>query len=64
MSNFETIMLWRPVGPRELELIKQLQMRAFPPRRPDQPIFYPVLSEEYAIRSQGTGTFLRLERDS
>ena len=50
MSNFETIMLWRPVGPRELELIKQLQMRAFPPRLPDQPIFYPVLSEEYAIK--------------
>ncbi|AYD01055.1 hypothetical protein NCHU2750_16660 [Neorhizobium sp. NCHU2750] len=25
-------------------------MRAFPPRLPDQPIFYPVLSEDYAIR--------------
>jgi hypothetical protein len=25
-------------------------MRAFPPRLPDQPIFYPVLSEEYAVR--------------
>jgi len=25
-------------------------MRAFPPRLPDQPIFYPVLSEEYAIK--------------
>jgi len=23
-------------------------MRAFPPRLPEQPIFYPVLSEEYA----------------
>jgi len=25
-------------------------MRAFPPRLPEQPIFYPVATEEYAIR--------------
>lgn len=25
-------------------------MRAFPPRLPEQPIFYPVLSEDYAVR--------------
>jgi hypothetical protein len=25
-------------------------MRSFPPRLPDQPIFYPVLSEDYAVR--------------
>ena len=25
-------------------------MREFPPRLPDQPIFYPVLSEDYAIK--------------
>jgi len=25
-------------------------MRAFPPRLPEQPIFYPVLTEDYAIR--------------
>jgi hypothetical protein len=25
-------------------------MRAFPPRLPDQPIFYPVLSEDYAVK--------------
>lgn len=46
----ETITLWRPVGPEELRLIEQSGMRAFPPRLPDQPIFYPVLSESYAIR--------------
>jgi hypothetical protein len=50
MSDFETIVLWRPVGPVELELIKQLKMCAFPPRLPDQPIFYPVLSEQYAVK--------------
>jgi hypothetical protein len=46
----EAITLWRPVGPEELELIKQAGMRAFPPRLPEQPIFYPVTTEEYAIK--------------
>ncbi|MCL2716632.1 MAG: ADP-ribosylation/crystallin J1 [Alphaproteobacteria bacterium] len=46
----DTITLWRPVGPKELTLIQQAEMRAFPPRLPDQPIFYPVLTEEYAVR--------------
>lgn len=40
--------LWRPVGRKELEKIKASGMRAFPPRLPEQPIFYPVLSFEYA----------------
>jgi hypothetical protein len=44
----ETVVLWRPVGPKELDLIRQSGMRAFPPRLPEQPIFYPVLSETYA----------------
>ena len=50
MTNDELVTLWRPVGPKELELIRASGMRAFPPRLPEQPIFYPVLSEEYAIR--------------
>lgn len=45
-----TVTLWRPVGPEELALIYDLGMRGFPPRLPDQPIFYPVLSEDYAIK--------------
>ncbi|MGX5831958.1 ADP-ribosylation/crystallin J1 [Mesorhizobium sp. 43Arga] len=45
-----TITLWRPVGPRELKLIEASDMRAFPPRLPEQPIFYPVLSEAYAVQ--------------
>ena len=40
--------LYRPIGPRELRLIEQSGMKAFPPRLPDQPIFYPVLTFEYA----------------
>lgn len=46
--NNETTILYRPVGPKELELIVASGYRAFPPRLPDQPIFYPVLNEEYA----------------
>lgn len=46
----ETVILWRPVGPKELELIEATGHRAFPPRLPDQPIFYPVLTEDYAVK--------------
>jgi hypothetical protein len=40
--------LWRPVGRDELALIEAAAFRAFPPRLPRQPIFYPVLNFEYA----------------
>lgn len=43
-----TKVLYRPVGPAELELIKQSGWKRFPPRLPEQPIFYPVMNEEYA----------------
>ncbi|MBF5046542.1 MULTISPECIES: hypothetical protein [Myxococcaceae] len=42
--------LYRPVGLRELELILDADARAFPPRLPDQPVFYPVLNEGYAVQ--------------
>jgi hypothetical protein len=42
------VRLYRPVGPRELQRINDAGFRAFPPRLPEQPIFYPVLEEEYA----------------
>src|SRR6478672_6244403 len=44
----ETIILYRPVGPKELALIAASGYRGFPPRLPEQPIFYPVVNEEYA----------------
>ncbi|MFE0757794.1 hypothetical protein ACFW16_27790 [Inquilinus sp. NPDC058860] len=69
----ETVTLWRPVGPEELRLIRETGMRAFPPRLPEQPIFYPVLSEDYAIKiardwnvpASGSGyvTRFRVQRD-
>lgn len=46
----QTITLYRPVGPRELKLIENSGWKAFPPRLPDQPIFYPVLNEPYAAK--------------
>ena len=42
------MVLFRPVGTKELCLVEQSGYREFPPRLPDQPIFYPVLNEEYA----------------
>ncbi|MBI2923585.1 MAG: hypothetical protein HYY18_21225 [Planctomycetes bacterium] len=44
----QTVTLWRPVGPAELDLIAASEWRRFPPRLPHQPIFYPVCNEEYA----------------
>jgi hypothetical protein len=55
-ASKDIVTLWRPVGPRELKLIRQADMRAFPPRLPGQPIFYPVLSEDYAVKMLATGT--------
>ena len=46
--NDQTTTLYRPVGPKELELIAASGYRQFPPRLPEQPIFYPVLNEDYA----------------
>jgi hypothetical protein len=48
--DVETVTLFRPVGLKELDLIRQSDYRAFPPRLPSQPIFYPVLTEEYAVQ--------------
>lgn len=46
----ETTILYRPVGEKELVLIRDSGYRAFPPRLPEQPIFYPVLNAEYAVQ--------------
>ena len=44
----ETTILFRPVGQMELDLIRESGFTQFPPRLAHQPIFYPVLTEEYA----------------
>jgi hypothetical protein len=46
----DTVTLFRPVGPKELQLIEASGFRVFPPRLPDQPIFYPVTNHAYATQ--------------
>jgi hypothetical protein len=64
--------LYRPIGEKEHSLIAASGWRAFPPRLPEQPIFYPVLNKEYAIqiardwntKDGGTGYVLRFQVES
>ncbi len=46
----QTTTLYRPVGPEELAWIRESGFRAFPPRLPEQPIFYPVMIEPSAAQ--------------
>jgi len=46
----EIVTLYRPVGSKESALIEASDFTEFPPRLPEQPIFYPVLNEEYATQ--------------
>ncbi len=48
MADTPVSVLFRPVGPRELKLIEESGYCRFPLRLPFQPIFYPVLNEQYA----------------
>jgi hypothetical protein len=68
----ETVTLYRPVGPAELELIRSSGWRSFPPRLPEQPIFYPVTNREYAaqiardwnVKVDGSGYITRFQVNS
>ena len=42
------MVLYRPVGQAEYDLIAWSDFTRFPPRLPEQPIFYPVLNQQYA----------------
>jgi hypothetical protein len=67
VAEQETVTLWRPTGPKELELVAASGYLRWPPRLPGQPIFYPVLNEEYAtkiardwnVRDSGVGYVTR-----
>ncbi|TDB94175.1 ADP-ribosylation/crystallin J1, partial [Micromonospora fluostatini] len=48
-DDTKTLVAWRPTGPEELDLVRASGWRRWPPRLPDQPIFYPVLNKDYAI---------------
>lgn len=68
----KAVTLFRPVGLEELELVKQSGWTKFPPRLPEQPIFYPVVQEAYAVRiakdwnvaSSGAGFVTRFDVDA
>lgn len=54
------------------KLIEDSNMEAFPPRLPEQPIFYPVTTEDYAVKiardwnvpSSGSGYVTEFEVDT
>jgi hypothetical protein len=68
MQN-NTVTLYRPTGPEELELVKNSGYTKWPPRLPEQPIFYPVTNEAYArqiavewnIKASGVGYVTRFQ---
>ena len=68
----EPLILYRPLGQKELDLIRASGWTAFPRRLPEQPIFYPVLNEAYAtqitrcwnVPQQGVGYVVRFAVDA
>lgn len=71
MQTPETTFLYRPVNQAELDLIEASGWKAFPPRLPEQPIFYPVTNQAYAeqickewnVPAYGIGYVLRFAVD-
>ena len=67
----QTVTIWRPTGPKEWSLVLDSGSRRWPARLPDQPIFYPVLSESYAtqiardwnVKASGVGIVTRFQID-
>lgn len=63
------VTLYRPTGPKELALVEQNGFKRWPPRLPEQPIFYPVTNEAYAkqiaiewnIKASGIGYVTRFQ---
>lgn len=71
-AGLHRVTLYRPVGPKELELIAASGWSGFPPRLPGQPIFYPVTNEAYAVqiardwnvKESGAGFVTRFQIDA
>jgi hypothetical protein len=65
----DTVTLYRPVGPEELAKLRESAFKRWPPRLPEQPIFYPVTNEQYAaeiaerwnIKDSGYGAVTRFQ---
>ena len=70
MTDSDSItILFRPVGPEELDLLRHSGFTKWPPRLPEQPIFYPVTNEQYAseiaekwnVKDSGYGAVTRFQ---
>ncbi|HEY7269859.1 MAG TPA: hypothetical protein VH951_08525 [Dehalococcoidia bacterium] len=67
MPDEETVEMFRPTGPAEMDLLRDSGFKRWPPRLPGQPIFYPVTNEQYAteiatkwnVRDNGAGFVTR-----
>lgn len=65
----DTVTLYRPTGPTEYALVADTGFTRWPPRLPEQPIFYPVTNEKYAteitrrwnVPAKGVGYVMRFE---
>lgn len=63
----DVVTLYRPTGPKELALVAASGWKRWPPRLPEQPIFYPVTNEAYAreiaerwnVKESGSGFVTR-----
>lgn len=72
MSSTGTVVCYRPTGPEELKLVEESGFRRWPPRLPEQPIFYPVTNQRYAeeiaekwnVRASGVGHVTRFSVDA
>lgn len=68
MAN-DTVVLFRPIGPKERALLEANGWKRWPPRLSHQPIFYPVTNQAYAteiaskwnVRESGAGYVTRFE---
>jgi len=66
------VTLYRPMGQKELDLVEACGWRRFPPRLPEQPIFYPVMNLAYArqislewnVPAKGIGHVVRFHVDA
>lgn len=47
-STLDCVTLYRPTGPDEIKLVAASGYKRWPPRLPEQPIFYPVTNAAYA----------------
>lgn len=48
-SLSKTVSMYRPCSQKELDLVAASGYRRWPPRLPEQPIFYPVTNKQYAL---------------